>query len=315
MWGEYESGGDGWWVASDGLWYPPESHPDAMGHYWAPSPEGSRWPFARRRIYRILATGLASLMAAALLSGLAAHRVSEDAAAALGIGAWILLWVVAWRTWGHVRRKVKGLPVWAWASLGCFVAFGLFSADDPTTDEEGPAIAVNVQPDGAGAVERAAALPTSTAISTTAVPLPAATTAVAPTAVLVPPTATAVPPTSTAVPPTPTTAPPTPTRVPPTPTAVPPTSTAVPPTATAVPPTAVPPTSPPVPPPPTAAPQPVAPPASQDCTPGYDPCIPLGPDVDCAGGSGNGPRYVGRVTVTGSDPYDLDRDNDGVGCE
>lgn len=52
------------------------------------------------------------------------------------------------------------------------------------------------------------------------------------------------------------------------------------------------------------------------CTPGYDPCIPPGPDVDCAGGSGNGPRYVeGPVRVTGSDPYGLDRDGDGIGCE
>jgi len=53
-----------------------------------------------------------------------------------------------------------------------------------------------------------------------------------------------------------------------------------------------------------------------NCTPGYSPCIPPGPDVDCAGGGGNGPRYVqGPVTVTGSDPYGLDANNDGVGCE
>jgi Ca2+-binding RTX toxin-like protein len=52
------------------------------------------------------------------------------------------------------------------------------------------------------------------------------------------------------------------------------------------------------------------------CTAGYSPCIPPGSDVDCAGGSGNGPRYVeGPVTVTGSDPYGLDADGDGVGCE
>ncbi|HEX4726542.1 MAG TPA: hypothetical protein VH298_02015 [Jatrophihabitans sp.] len=55
---------------------------------------------------------------------------------------------------------------------------------------------------------------------------------------------------------------------------------------------------------------------AQDCTPGYSPCIPPGPDVDCAGGSGNGPRYVqGPVYVTGNDPYGLDSDHDGVGCE
>jgi hypothetical protein len=29
-----------------------------------------------------------------------------------------------------------------------------------------------------------------------------------------------------------------------------------------------------------------------NCTAGYSPCIPPGSDVDCAGGSGNGPRYV-----------------------
>ena len=34
------------------------------------------------------------------------------------------------------------------------------------------------------------------------------------------------------------------------------------------------------------------------------------------GGSGDGPRYVqGPVTVTGSDPYGLDADGDGIGCE
>lgn len=52
-----------------------------------------------------------------------------------------------------------------------------------------------------------------------------------------------------------------------------------------------------------------------DCQ-GYDPCITPGDDVDCASGSGNGPRYVdGSVYVTGGDPYDLDRDRDGVACE
>jgi hypothetical protein len=55
---------------------------------------------------------------------------------------------------------------------------------------------------------------------------------------------------------------------------------------------------------------------AEACTPGYEPCIPPGPDVDCAGGSGDGPRYVeGPIRVTGSDPYGLDRDRDGIGCE
>lgn len=39
-------------------------------------------------------------------------------------------------------------------------------------------------------------------------------------------------------------------------------------------------------------------------------------DYDCAGGLGNGPNYVqGPFQVVGSDPYGLDGDNDGIGCE
>jgi endonuclease YncB( thermonuclease family) len=69
-------------------------------------------------------------------------------------------------------------------------------------------------------------------------------------------------------------------------------------------------------PPPKPAPSPPSTPAppSVDCQ-GYDPCIPPGSDVDCAGGSGNGPRYSGPVRVYGSDPYGLDSDGDGYGCE
>jgi hypothetical protein len=53
-----------------------------------------------------------------------------------------------------------------------------------------------------------------------------------------------------------------------------------------------------------------------NCTSGYSPCIAPGPDVDCGGGTGDGPRYVYvTVRVTGSDPYGLDADNDGYGCE
>jgi hypothetical protein len=59
---------------------------------------------------------------------------------------------------------------------------------------------------------------------------------------------------------------------------------------------------------------------TQNCTPGYRPCLIYhgGADYDCAGGSGNGPYYTepGVVyTVSGSDPYGLDADNDGRGCE
>ncbi|MBO9533631.1 MAG: hypothetical protein J7513_11735 [Solirubrobacteraceae bacterium] len=58
--------------------------------------------------------------------------------------------------------------------------------------------------------------------------------------------------------------------------------------------------------------------SSDACDPNYSgACLdPEASDYDCAGGSGDGPEYVdGPVEVVGSDPFDLDRDSDGVGCE
>ena len=58
------------------------------------------------------------------------------------------------------------------------------------------------------------------------------------------------------------------------------------------------------------------PPPPSNCTSGYSPCLTPASDYDCANGSGDGPKYVtGTVRVTGSDPYDLDRDGDGYGCD
>jgi hypothetical protein len=56
-------------------------------------------------------------------------------------------------------------------------------------------------------------------------------------------------------------------------------------------------------------------PSDGGCTPGYSPCLPPASDYDCQGGSGDGPEYTGQVSVTGSDPYGLDTDSDGTGCE
>jgi len=105
------------------------------------------------------------------------------------------------------------------------------------------------------------------------------------------------------------------------------TTTALPPTT--APPTTVPPTTtpPPTAPPTTAAPAPSttaaplpqpppepAPPSG--CDPNYSGCVPIASDVDCEGGSGDGPAYAtGPVQVIGTDIYGLDSDNDGVGCE
>jgi resuscitation-promoting factor RpfB len=55
---------------------------------------------------------------------------------------------------------------------------------------------------------------------------------------------------------------------------------------------------------------------SNDCDPNYSGCVPIASDVDCAGGSGNGPAYVqGPIEVIGTDIYRLDADHDGIACE
>jgi PASTA domain len=65
------------------------------------------------------------------------------------------------------------------------------------------------------------------------------------------------------------------------------------------------------PPPPTTTP-------SRNCDPSY-PGVCLDPDAvdyDCAGGTGDGPKYVqGPIRVRPPDPFGLDSDGDGWGCE
>lgn len=49
-----------------------------------------------------------------------------------------------------------------------------------------------------------------------------------------------------------------------------------------------------------------------NCHPSYSPCLPIVGDLDCADIRAMG---VAPVRVLGSDPYRLDGDNDGYGCE
>lgn len=62
------------------------------------------------------------------------------------------------------------------------------------------------------------------------------------------------------------------------------------------------------------SPQPVAPAPlvsqapAKNCMSGYSPCLPIVADLDC-GDIGH------SVVVTGGDPYRLDRDGDGIGCD
>lgn len=58
--------------------------------------------------------------------------------------------------------------------------------------------------------------------------------------------------------------------------------------------------------------------SSSNCDPNYKgACLdPNASDYDCAGGSGNGPKYVqGPIRVVGDDHYDLDSNGDGTACE
>jgi len=47
------------------------------------------------------------------------------------------------------------------------------------------------------------------------------------------------------------------------------------------------------------------------CQPGYSPCLPRVADLNCA----DIPASKKPIRVTGSDPYRLDGDGDGYGCE
>jgi hypothetical protein len=57
--------------------------------------------------------------------------------------------------------------------------------------------------------------------------------------------------------------------------------------------------------------------APQACHSSYrGACLdPNAEDYDCIGGSGDGPLYTGLVRVVEPDVFELDRDNDGLGCE
>jgi hypothetical protein len=51
--------------------------------------------------------------------------------------------------------------------------------------------------------------------------------------------------------------------------------------------------------------------SSGGCEPGYSPCLPRVSDLDC----GEIPASKKPVHVTGSDPYRLDADHNGLGCQ
>ncbi len=203
------------------------------------------------------------------------------------------------------RRSYRRVPIWAWAVGGVLALGAVSNALEPA---EVPID--SAQADIAAAPPEATVTPTtiesapsttaeatpSTQASATLPATPAATTTVNTTS---PPTTT---PATTSAPNTTqamivVTLPPTTTTRPPPP---PPTTTLPPP--------------PPPRPPTTVAVQPFLPTGA--CDPNYTGCVPIDSDVDCAGGSGNGPSYAnGPVSVIGTDIYELDRDGDGIACD
>jgi hypothetical protein len=51
---------------------------------------------------------------------------------------------------------------------------------------------------------------------------------------------------------------------------------------------------------------------TSSCHPSYSPCLPIVGDLNCPDVRDMG---MAPVTVKGPDDYELDRDNDGIGCE
>lgn len=206
---------------------------------------------------------------------------------------------IVWR-----KRRYGRVPVWGWGvgGLAALLAIGaLAPEDEDTAAAVADATAHQVEVVSTGAPEAApTSVPVTTVIADVAT-TPAPTTDVAVTSGVV--TTTSAPRTELVVVTLPPTTVPPPTTAAPTTTTLAPTTTTVPPTTTTAPP-----------PPPSVAPQPFVP--SGGCDPNYTGCVPIASDVDCAGGSGNGPAYAdGPVQVIGSDIYGLDGDGDGVACE
>ena len=194
----------------------------------------------------------------------------------LGIGGVVLVAFAAVLNRGGPTNDVQAFAGQATETSG--------ELDDTTTSAVETSTSTSPQQDG----ERAAPTQAEQTTASTATPITAAAapTTVAPT--------TAAPTTAAPTTAAPTTAAPT---------------TAAP--TTAAPTTAAPTTAAPT----TAAPTTAAP-SGPKCDPNYSGCVPIASDVDCAGGSGDGPAYVeGPINVIGTDIYGLDRDKDGIACE
>ena len=183
-----------------------------------------------------------------------------------------------WATFSSWPTVVQAL---VWVVIG-FFGLGAIGAATGAGDTKPTHLASDTH--GTVAPEREEVVPTTEPPTTAA---PTTTVYVAPTTVYVPPTTTPY---------------------------VPPTTRYVPPTTRYVAPVVRNTT-------PATSPAPASPsaPAPSGCDQNYSgACVPANvSDVDCAGGSGNGPYYVTEKNfqVVGTDHYGLDADHDGIACE
>jgi len=217
----------------------------------------------------------------------------------------LALAMVAWRQLALIGSSTATSGRWAWAMVGAGVWIAVWGqvawvhALTPNNPVRVTSVASGANPTNAPGTKDLTS-PTSERLGVSA-PAMETTTTERPSA-----TTTSEPPTTTAASPPPTTAititpPPSVTTAPPNTTITRPA-----PTTTRAP-------APPPAPPTTRAPPPAP---TSGCHSSYSPCVPIGSDADCAGGSGNGPIYVHtKVRVIGPDVYGLDADHDGYGCD
>ncbi|WP_018637319.1 hypothetical protein [Parafrankia elaeagni] len=200
----------------------------------------------------------------------------------LGLLTVLVVGLVALARGRLLRARIRSRRAATGVTVTAVIVFGVCVASIPQTDPDAPVSqTTSAAPDTPGSFIRSSAVEQPPTIQPPVAPVPAPARPVA--SIGVPPVASVAP--------------------------IPPADPAPP---AAVDPPRVP--EPPVPPP--------APPTTADsragCDSSYpDACLRTGDyDYDCEGGEGNGPNYVrGPLRVTSPDPFDLDRDGDGTGCD
>jgi uncharacterized membrane protein YhaH (DUF805 family) len=135
--------GDDWWLASDGKWYPPQSHPDApapppppSGSMEAPVPEAfvTSPPWDWKRIMNFTSrtrrsefwAAFGAAVGISILGGIIDGVVFGSGAGIFYIAS-IAVWI--WLTWGSSVNRFHDMGLSGWMSLLYFIPlvnFGIF---------------------------------------------------------------------------------------------------------------------------------------------------------------------------------------------